>query len=78
MIVVELPWSIADVSQLIARLDRNGQTHPVTVTFLVVKDSIDDMLIRMLDRKKKITGEVLDGVTPDAKDTLAYLLNNKE
>ena len=78
MVIIELPWSIADVSQMIARLDRNGQTRPVSVTFLVVKDSIDDMLIRMLDRKKKITGEVLDGVTPDAKDTLAYLLNNKE
>lgn len=78
MVIIELPWSIADVSQMIARLDRNGQTRPVSVTFLVVKDSIDEMLIKMLDRKKKITGEVLDGVTPDTKDTLAYLLNNKE
>ena len=31
----------------------------------------------MLDRKKKITGEVLDGVAPDTKDTLAYMLENK-
>lgn len=31
----------------------------------------------MLDRKKKITGEVLDGVAPDTKDTLTYMLENK-
>lgn len=80
MVIVELPWSPSDVQQLIARLDRNGQKEPVDITFLVIKDSIDDMLIRMLDRKKKITGEVLDGVAPDTKDTLAYMLatNKKE
>lgn len=78
MVIVELCWSPADIKQLIARLDRNGQTRPVSVTFLVVKDSIDDMLVRMLDRKSKITGEVLDGVAPDREDTLEYMLNNKE
>ena len=77
MIIVELPWSPADISQLIARLDRNGQTEPVSVSFLVVKDSIDEMLIRMLDRKRKITGEVLDGEAPKTEDTLAYMLNMK-
>jgi SNF2 family DNA or RNA helicase len=77
MVIVEFPWSPADVQQLIARLDRNGQTEPVNVTFLVVKDSIDEMLIRMLDRKQKITGEVLDGVAPKLEDTLAYMLNVK-
>lgn len=78
MVIIELPWSVADITQMVARLDRNGQTQPVSVTFLVVKDSIDDMLIRMLDRKKKITGEVLDGETPAITDTLAYMLNSKE
>lgn len=78
MAIVELCWSPADIQQLIARLDRNGQTKPVDVTFLVVKDSIDDMLVRMLDRKTKITSEVLDGVAPDKENTLAYMLNNKQ
>ena len=32
----------------------------------------------MLDRKSKITGEVLDGVAPDKEETLAYMLNNKQ
>ena len=62
---------------MIARLDRNGQQQQVSVTFLVIKDSIDDMLIRMLDRKKRITGEVLDGVAPDKCDTLTYKLTKQ-
>ena len=78
MAIAELCWSPADIKQLMARLDRNGQTQPVNITFLVVKDSIDDMLVRMLDRKAKITGEVLDGVAPDKEETLAYMLNNKQ
>lgn len=78
MAIVELPFSIADVWQLIARLDRNGQIAPVTVTFLVVKDSIDNMLVNMLDKKAGILSEVLDGVAPDKEHTLAYMLNNKQ
>lgn len=31
----------------------------------------------MLDRKRKITGEVLDGEAPKTEDTLAYMLNIK-
>jgi SNF2 family DNA or RNA helicase len=77
MAIAELCYSPADIKQLMARLDRNGQTQPVNITFLVVKDSIDDMLVRMLDRKSKITGEVLDGVAPTKEETLAYMLNNK-
>ena len=32
----------------------------------------------MPDRKRKITGEVLDGVAPKTEETLAYMLNIKE
>ena len=78
MAIAELCYSPADIKQLMARLDRNGQTQPVNITFLVVKDSIDDMLVRMLDRKAKITGEVLDGVAPDKTETLAYMLNKQQ
>lgn len=70
MVIVELPFSIADVWQLIARLDRNGQIAPVTVTFLVVKDSIDNMLVNMLDRKAGILSEVLEGEVLDDSNKL--------
>lgn len=40
--------------------------------------TIDGMIVRMLDRKEKIIGEVLDGVAPDKTETLAYMLNNKQ
>lgn len=74
MAICELPWSPADIDQLIARLDRNGQKERVNVSFLVVYDSIDEMLVRTLDRKKKITTEVLDGRAPHKKELLVNLL----
>lgn len=74
MAICELPWSPADIDQLIARLDRNGQKERVNVSFLVVYNSIDEMLVRTLDRKKKITTEVLDGRTPSKNELLANLL----
>ena len=78
MVICELPWSPADLSQLIARLDRNGQKETVEVSFMVVYDSIDEMLVRMLDRKKKITTEVLDGIAPRREETLAHLLGEAQ
>lgn len=74
MAICELPWSPADIDQLIARLDRNGQKERVNVSFLVVYNSIDEMLVRTLDRKKKITTEVLDGRTPSKNELLANFL----
>ena len=74
MAICELPWSPADIDQLIARLDRNGQTERVNVSFLVVYESIDEMLVRTLDRKKKITTEVLDGRSPEKEELLTNLL----
>lgn len=43
------------------RAHRIGQTQSVNVHFLLVKDSIDDLMWELLQNKLTITGQVLDG-----------------
>lgn len=74
MVICELPWSPADVDQLISRLDRNGQKEAVNATFLTVLGSVDDYLTRTLDKKKNILSEVLDGKSVEHEDTLVAML----
>lgn len=76
MIICELPWSPADVDQLIARLDRNGQKEAVNITFLTVLNSVDDYLAKTLDKKKNILSEVLDGKSIEKEDTLVAMLEH--
>jgi SNF2 family DNA or RNA helicase len=59
---------------LFARLDRNGQTNPVSVHIHVVEDSLDDMMARMLDKKSNILSEVLDGKSLQKEDMLSSMI----
>lgn len=44
-------WSLELYQQFNARLDRQGQTESVIVHHLIAKDTIDDRVIKSLDRK---------------------------
>ena len=74
--VLELCWSPADLQQLFARLDRNGQENPVTVYIHAVMGSLDEMLARMLDKKGNIVSEVLDGVSMSKKESLLKMMED--
>lgn len=76
MVICELPWNSADVEQLISRLDRNGQKETVSITFLMILNSIEDYLARTIDYKDNIASESIDGVTKDSEDTLINMMKN--
>jgi SWI/SNF-related matrix-associated actin-dependent regulator of chromatin subfamily A-like protein 1 len=58
---VEDDWTPAQIEQAMGRLDRNGQTRPVTFYFVAVNHSdIEDRMREALERKRKITHDVLD------------------
>jgi SWI/SNF-related matrix-associated actin-dependent regulator 1 of chromatin subfamily A len=67
---LELPWTPAELKQATDRLCRIGQTVPVTVWFLLVKDSIETKIMKMLDGKNKILSKVLDGTVLSKADLL--------
>ena len=53
-------WSFSsgDYQQAIARIKRNGQKNPMEITHLVAEGTIDEHILKVLDRKKEIADSV--------------------
>ncbi|CAD7700961.1 unnamed protein product [Ostreobium quekettii] len=61
VIFAELTWVPGEVVQCEDRAHRIGQASAVTVQFLLVKNSIDDIIWQTLSTKLNSVGHVLDG-----------------
>ena len=57
----EIPWSPGDIVQAEKRIHRIGTTLPVSIFYLVAKNTIEERMCRILQRKQKILDAVLDG-----------------
>jgi Helicase conserved C-terminal domain len=55
-----LQWNASNELQAISRAHRTGQNQKVTVTRLVIEDTIDEYFIKTQDGKLKITSETLN------------------
>ena len=58
-------WNPAVIEQATARVHRIGQKKPVLVTFLVTKDTIEERIQEILDRKRELFGDVVDALSTD-------------
>lgn len=66
MVIGELDWSPGVHDQLIGRLDREGQTEPVTAFFLVVEEGSDPPMMEVVGLKASEAKQIVDptlGVT---------------
>src|ERR1019366_1031574 len=54
VINLEGPWNPAVLDQRIARVHRMGQHRPVQVFNLVTRDSIEERVLRTLERKRTV------------------------
>jgi SNF2 family DNA or RNA helicase len=52
-------WSPSIEAQAIDRVHRIGQTRPVTVTRFVIKNSIEERILQLQERKKLLAKSVL-------------------
>ncbi len=59
--ILEFPWRPADVLQAEARPDRIGQKNTVFINFLVARNTVEEDLCKILQKKQKILSAVLDG-----------------
>lgn len=57
-----LTWSLELYQQLNARLHRQGQQHPVTITHLVAEDTIDARVLASLDKKDTTQAALVEAV----------------
>ena len=63
LLFVELPMTVADLHQMADRIHRIGQNHVCNYTFLVAMDTVEEKLIKMLERKATMANKVLDGAS---------------
>jgi SAM-dependent methyltransferase len=80
LVIASMPWTAADYQQLIARLARSGQRHPVTVTIpTTFVDYVDeeegpmrwsfcDYRAAVIATKQRLMDAVMDGLIPDDED----------
>lgn len=61
-ILAELPWTWAEVAQMAGREHRIGQTRPVDFAVVLMPDTVDDYMWRVVSRKRSVMGAVLDGI----------------
>lgn len=79
VILIDLWWNPATEDQAIDRAHRIGQTRPVTVSRLTIKDTVEDRILALQEEKRKMVASAFgeDGTgTPAARlnaDDLRYL-----
>jgi SWI/SNF-related matrix-associated actin-dependent regulator 1 of chromatin subfamily A len=57
----ELQWSPGVHDQAADRVHRIGQRYPVNIHYLLAANTIEEKIAEILDRKRKIVSEILDG-----------------
>lgn len=57
----ELGWNPAEHDQAIARADRIGQKNPVNVHYLIGRDTIEEDILKLLQKKHKDFDAAIDG-----------------
>lgn len=54
-------WNLAAQNQATDRAHRIGQENQVIVFKLIVKDTIEEKIVRMQDEKQKLASQILEG-----------------
>ena len=79
LLVPPLPWTFAAVEQVIGRIHRMGQRHPVTVRVLVARGSADWGIAHLYPKKKALDDAMLHGgINPKVKVGLGLRTNTLE
>lgn len=69
ILLVELPWTPSDVDQMIARLHRMGQEGSVLATFVMIPNTVDEVIYDLLKKKRAVVQAATDGTTTEEEIT---------
>lgn len=70
LVWVTTPWSLELVQQTNARLNRQGQAHPVSIIHLVTKGTIDVNVLHALQKKDSTQSALIGAVKAQLTETL--------
>lgn len=62
-VMLERQWNPANEEQAEDRFHRFGQKNPVTVTYMIASETIDDYFTELVEQKRAIIAATLDGKT---------------
>ena len=62
MIVYSASFSYEQMTQALARIDRQGQVNPVVVHHLISPGTVDELLMDVLDKKEKGQTQILEKI----------------
>jgi hypothetical protein len=65
LINLEMPWNPAVLEQRIARVHRMGQHRPVQVFNLVMRDSIEERVLKTLEQKRSLFEGLFEGTSDE-------------
>ena len=71
----DLPWNPMRVEQRIGRVDRIGQENAVSIFNLWVKDTIEERVLDVLEKRIKVFEETVGGLDPILGDTESDIRN---
>lgn len=74
-VFVELPWHAADCDQCEDRFHRIGQLDNVQATYLLGKDTIDEHIYKIIEKKREVANDVM-GVVNDVQEEVLDMMMN--
>jgi len=72
---LELAWSPSVMDQAQDRCHRIGQKNAVTVYYLLAQNTIEEKIADLLDRKRHIVSNILDGTEAEKESLLSEIIN---
>jgi len=72
--IVEFPWVPSDLDQRVDRAHRIGQKNAVMVWYLGTRNTIEEKIVRLLDRRRKLVNSVIEGKGTKSKDLIGELI----
>lgn len=73
---IELPWSPGALEQAEDRCHRIGQKDSVNIHYLLTPGTIEDRIAKLLDAKRNVLGQVLDGKEEAGESLLKELMDS--
>ena len=71
---IEYPWNPSSLEQRNDRCHRIGQKYNVNVYYLLAQDTIEEKIIKLLDKKRIMIDSAMDGINTPNESLLTELL----
>ena len=80
MIVLDCPYTYSEFSQTADRIYRITNTHPAIINVLMCKDTIDEHIWSIINRKKDLSEYMVDGkenaLSQSLRQDMINIINN--